>query len=961
MNQFNNLMLKWKLTIGFGVPLALLVGIATTVYFSLNKLLETNRWVNHTYEAIDIGNSITGSLINMETGFRGYMVVGEEHFLEPFHMGKKDFSDLTSRAKQHVSDNAAQVSRLREVESLAARWHAEHTEVGMQYRRDVNRGTLTSEDVSAFIQQGIGKRYMDEMRGILDDFVAAEAVLIGIRDQEQKDTAAATNQITIFGTLLALFLGTLIAWITTRAITGPMAELTNRIQDVRAKSDFSIRLNVDTTDEVGQTATAFNGFMEETQQTFNAIDQTMQSFSEGESSARIEAELHGDLERLKEATNSLMAEIESQQTSERAAAAENSRTTAALKVCQANVMMADADLNIVYMNDSIRSMLGARERELREVLPNFEVRNLMGTCVDDFHKNPAHQRGILTELKSVYETSLDLNDLTFGLIATPVFGAEGERVGTVVEWEDKTERLAAEKEAKRIADENARVKQALDNVGTATMIADPDFNVIYMNGSANSVMKNAESDIRKDLPNFDANSLMGTNIDIFHQNPSHQRNLVGHLKGSFTSELKIGGRTMTIVANPIEVDGERLGTVVEWVDRTAEVSIEKEINHLVDAANQGDFTIQLPQEGKDGFFLNLTEGLNSLTTTANTGLTDVLRVINSMSGGDLTNKIEADYQGIFGSLKDGTNTTIDKLKEVISEIRSASVMLSSGASEIATGNADLSKRTEQQASSLEETASSMEEMTSVVKQGAENSKNADDLAQNAKTKATDGGVVVKRAINAMDEINTSSKEIADIIGVIEEIAFQTNLLALNAAVEAARAGEQGRGFAVVAGEVRNLAQRSADASKEIKDLIRNSETKVSEGSNLVNESGKTLADIEEAVIKVSAMIADISAGAEEQTSGIEQVNTAVAQMDEVTQQNAALVEEASASSEAVSDRAVGLAKMMDFFDTGDSPSSSVSASSSSSSSTMNSPAAVSHATVSHSGGHQDADDDWQEF
>jgi methyl-accepting chemotaxis protein len=645
------------------------------------------------------------------------------------------------------------------------------------------------------------------------------------------------------------------------------------------------------------------------------------------------------------------------QVHERGRAERIAKTAQALQICQASVMMADMDMNIVYANQSATDMLKNRERELRTSLPDLNIDKLIGSNVDIFHKDPSHQRGMIAKLSDVYETNIEVSDLTFGLIATPWIDQTGERIGTIVEWEDKTEALAAAKAAKRIADENARVKQALDNVGTATMIADPDLNVIYMNASAASVMKDAESDIRKDLPNFDANNLLGGNIDLFHKNPAHQRNLLGNLKGSFQSELSIGGRTMQIIANSIEVDGERLGTVVEWVDRTAEVAIEKEINHLVEAANAGDFTIQLPEEGKDGFFLNLTNGLNSLTSTANVGLTDVLRVLNLMAEGNLTNKIEDDYEGIFGSLKDSVNTTINKLMEVISEIRGASVTLRNGASEIATGNADLSKRTEEQASSLEETASSMEEMTSVVKQGAENSRDANDLAQIAKKKATDGGVVVQRAVTAMEEINKSSKEIADIIGVIEEIAFQTNLLALNAAVEAARAGEQGRGFAVVAGEVRNLAQRSADASKQIKDLIRNSETKVSEGSNLVNESGKTLADIEEAVVKVSAMIEDISAGAEEQTSGIEQVNTAVAQMDEMTQQNAALVEQASASSEAVSDRASSLAKMMEFFNTGESSFNSGGGNYEASPPSRSSRPAAAQAAQHHSSD----DDEWQEF
>jgi len=633
-------------------------------------------------------------------------------------------------------------------------------------------------------------------------------------------------------------------------------------------------------------------------------------------------------------------------------ATENARIASALQVCQANVMMADADLNIVYLNDSVIDMLGNREKELQSVLSSFSMKSLMGTCVDDFHANPAHQRGMLEALKETYSTDLELAGLTFGLIATPVFDGEGNRSGTVVEWEDKTESLAASREAKKASDANERVRQALDVVGTATMIADTDLNIIYLNEAVKRMMGDAESDLREGIPNFNAAKLLGSNIDIYHKNPSHQRNMLANLSGSHVAELEIGVRSMSFIANSIEVDGERIGTVVEWTDRTAEVAIEKEINNLVSAANAGDYTIQLDESGKKGFFLNLTKGLNSLTATANAGLNDVLEVMGTLATGDLTNKLDKEYEGIFASMKDSVNATIDKLTEVISNISNASTSVRSGASEIASGNDDLSKRTEAQASSLEETASSMEEMTSVVKQSAENSKSADELAQSATRKAREGGVVVEKAIVAMEEINKSSSEIADIIGVIEEIAFQTNLLALNAAVEAARAGEQGRGFAVVAAEVRNLAQRSADASKDIKDLIRNSEAKVTEGSNLVNESGKTLAEIEEAVNKVSTMISDISAGAAEQTSGIEQVNTAVAQMDEMTQQNAALVEEAAASSEAVSEQAMSLSKMVAFFRVGDNVAVSLSSNQLRSPVISSAPARAPAAA---------SDDEWEDF
>ncbi|MBV1884809.1 MAG: chemotaxis protein, partial [Gammaproteobacteria bacterium] len=466
-----------------------------------------------------------------------------------------------------------------------------------------------------------------------------------------------------------------------------------------------------------------------------------------------------------------------------------------------------------------------------------------------------------------------------------------------------------------LAEENFRIRRALDNVGTNTMIADPDFNIIYMNESVTQMMRAGEADFRRDLPNFDSNRLMGSNIDVFHKNPAHQRNMVGNLTSTFRSELSVGGRTLGIVASPIVNEGVRLGTVVEWNDRTEEVKVEKEVAQLVESASEGDFKTRIDLQGKEGFFKRLSEGLNSVVGTVDDGLNDVLRVLGAMSKGDMTETMSAEYSGSFDQLKTDANATVDQLTDVINKIRNAANQVNTAAAEIATGNADLSQRTEEQASSLEETASSMEEMTSTVKQSADHAGHANDLSVEARTKAQQGGAVVGQAVDAMAEINESSKKIADIIGVIDEIAFQTNLLALNAAVEAARAGEQGRGFAVVAGEVRNLAQRSADAAKEIKELIRDSVEKVTDGTDLVNKSGETLSEIVGAVEKVSTIIEEISSSAIEQTSGIEQVNKAIGQMDEMTQQNAALVEEASAAGEAMADQANTLLQLTAYFKT----------------------------------------------
>ncbi len=469
---------------------------------------------------------------------------------------------------------------------------------------------------------------------------------------------------------------------------------------------------------------------------------------------------------------------------------------------------------------------------------------------------------------------------------------------------------------RKISAENSRVRQALDKVNSNVMMADVDFNIIYMNDSVRDMFANAESDLRKDLPNFEAKTLLGTNMDVFHQNPAHQRSLVEGLTSTHEAELKIGGRTFAFAANPVVGDnGDRLGTVVEWVDRTAEVAIEVEVDSIVASAKSGDLSKRISLDGKSGFFESLSTGVNDLVDVADRVIGDTVRVLGALAEGHLTETIEADYDGIFGSLKENANHTVAKLTEVVNSIQATANTVSTGATELSQGNANLSQRTEEQASSLEETASSMEEMTSTTTQNADNARQANQLATQARDLAESGGEVVNHAVKAMNDINESSKKISDIIGVIDEIAFQTNLLALNASVEAARAGEQGRGFAVVASEVRNLAGRSATAAKEIKELIQDSGTKVDEGSRLVNESGETLEEIVGAVKKVTDIVAEIAASSQEQSSGIEQVNKAVMQMDEMTQQNAALVEQAAAASKSISDQSSKLDDMMAFFTT----------------------------------------------
>ncbi len=642
------------------------------------------------------------------------------------------------------------------------------------------------------------------------------------------------------------------------------------------------------------------------------LDEVIAVFN-GMATGRLDHSINDDGEdeiaHLRRALKGMQAQLSSRVEQDRVQLAESNRIVVALNATSNGIMMTDMNGVIIFVNSAIDRMFRDKQQSIRHELPAFDLDRLVGTNIDVFHKHPAHQRGIMERLNGTHVGKISIGPYHFRLTLNPILNeSTRERMGYVVEWADMTDILRKEIYTQRIL-------SSLDSSSTNIIIADAAGVIIYINGAFRQTFRDHQDEIRKDLPHFDIDKVVGSNIDVFHKHPQHQRRLLSEVKGMHRSNIRMGRLHFRLTLNPIRAEGTDtvLGYVVEWLDQTQERAIESEIDGVMQAILSGDLTARTNLDGKSGFFASVSKGINEMVQVMEGVITDVARVLQGLAQGRLDQTIDNAYQGLFGQLREDVNRSIDQLAEVVRQIRESAQSVARGASEIAQGNQDLSQRTEEQAASLEETASSMEEMTSVVKQTADNANRVNTLASTTRDEAQAAGQVVDRAVVAMEAINSSSKRIADIIGVIDEIAFQTNLLALNAAVEAARAGEQGRGFAVVAGEVRNLAQRSAAAAREIKELIRDSVAKVADGSDLVHASGKTLGDIVQAVERVSSMISEISSAAREQSMGIEQVNVAISQMDQMTQQNAALVEQAAAAGESMSEQARTMLGVVQFF------------------------------------------------
>jgi methyl-accepting chemotaxis protein len=467
----------------------------------------------------------------------------------------------------------------------------------------------------------------------------------------------------------------------------------------------------------------------------------------------------------------------------------------------------------------------------------------------------------------------------------------------------EVERRAAE-QMRRLAEETAAIANALDAASSAVLITDRGHAIRYANRALRALFADAAPALADAAPGFPAADPVGADFGRLHP-------LDPATRSPYEIEQVFGGRTFRLAISPWFDDaGTYCGSVVGWTERSAELAVQREVAAVVGAAAAGDLSANLPLEGKQGFLRELAAAINELLAATRAGVEEVQGVLAALAEDDLSVRSEAELRGVFARMRDDANTGIERLAGIIAAIHEAAHSITTASAEIAAGNADLSVRTEQQAASLEETASSMAQLTATVRQNAEAARQAASLSHGTAEAAVAGGRLVDEVVATMAQIQASSKKIGEIVGTINGIAFQTNLLAINAAIEAARAGEQGRGFAVVAAEVRALAQRSAEASRQIRGIVEESGRRIGAGAAVAGKAGSTMQEVVAAVKRVTDLVGEISAASVEQAQGLEQIQQAIARIDETTQQNAALVEEASAAARSAEEQATDLVALV---------------------------------------------------
>lgn len=583
-----------------------------------------------------------------------------------------------------------------------------------------------------------------------------------------------------------------------------------------------------------------------------------------------------------------------------------SKANSALEGSTSAVMTCNRDYEITYLNPSAFQLFRRNKDHFAAMFPGFDPDSLIGRSIDIFHRNAAHQRRMLDNPDNLpHSAEIQVGPLRMGLNVSAMRDTEGKYVGNAVEWKDVTALREKERDV-------ARLQSMVEGSSAAVMVCDLDRRITYFNPTLRTLLTKHSSVFQRLFPGFSVENLIGTNIDVFHRRPEHQKEILEKQgKRPHRNEIDVGGLKFELNAVALRDEkGNHIGSAVEWTDQNAREAYRQEVTKVLAAANAGNLSVRGDTSSLDAFYAPILAGINNLVDAVVAPVQELQRKLARIAQGDLTVSMEGSFHGDWEKLQVSMNTTVDSLNEILGAVDLGAQQIRQGSGEIASSSQVVAAGATKSAASLEEIAATMNEMGSQTRLNAQSAQDANRLARTAKDAAQHGDEQMKAMAKSMGEISQASREISKIIKAIDEIAIQTNLLALNAAVEAARAGEAGKGFAVVAEEVRNLAARSSQAAAETTERIQGTLSKVAQGTQMAALTQQALDQIGGLVSQVGDLVAQISEASKDQTTGIAQVEQGLHQLESVTQQNSAVAEESASATEQLSGQTVELISLI---------------------------------------------------